>query len=133
MYSPQAEYTEEARAAKREGTCVLSLMVGLDGKPSNVVVIKKLGMGLDQKAVEAVRKWKFEPARQNGRPIFGRLALVWASDAAARWIQRISAPGELGTQATTGIANIIWVPGGPSRTVCRAAVGKSCGITVQCL
>lgn len=76
IYSPQPEYTEEARAAKREGNCVLSLLVGLDGKPSNIVVSKKLGMGLDQKAVEAVRKWKFEPARQNGRPILGRLTLT---------------------------------------------------------
>jgi TonB family protein len=71
----QAEYTEEARNAKREGTCTLSLIVGVDGKPSNIVVSKKLGMGLDQKAVEAVRQWQFEPARRNGRPIPSGLIL----------------------------------------------------------
>jgi len=69
VHTVQAEYTEEARNAKRQGTCTLSLVVGVDGKPSNITVTKKLGMGLDQKAVEAVRQWQFEPARRNGRPI----------------------------------------------------------------
>jgi TonB family protein len=68
-YTPEAEYTEEARQAKREGTCVVMLMVGIDGKPSNIVVTKKLGMGLDEKAVESVRKWRFEPARRYGKPV----------------------------------------------------------------
>jgi TonB family protein len=75
-HTVQAEYTEEARNAKREGTCTLSLIVGVDGKPSNIVVTKKLGMGLDQKAIEAVRQWQFEPARRNGRPIPSGLILT---------------------------------------------------------
>jgi len=75
IYSPQPEYTDEARQSRREGICVVSLMVGIDGRPSNVVVTKKLGMGLDEKAVEALRKWKFEPARRSGRPVPARLSL----------------------------------------------------------
>ena len=75
IYSPDVEYTEEARRAKLEGTCVVSLMVGVDGKPSNIVVIKKLGMGLDEKAVETVSKWKFEPGTRYGRPVPSRLHL----------------------------------------------------------
>jgi TonB family protein len=75
IYAPQPEYSAEARAAGREGTCVVSLIVGLDGKPSNIVVTRELGMGLDQKAVEAVSKWKFEPARRYGKPVLTHLTL----------------------------------------------------------
>lgn len=75
IYAPEVEYTEEARQAKLEGVCVLSLIVGVDGKPSNIVVTKKLGMGLDEKAVEAVRKSRFEPGRRYGRPVATRLTL----------------------------------------------------------
>jgi TonB family protein len=76
IYAPQPEYTEEARQARREGPCVVSLIVGPDGKPSNIVVTKKLGMGLDEKAIEAVSKWKFEPARRYGRPVSTHLTLT---------------------------------------------------------
>jgi TonB family protein len=69
IYSTELEYTEEARAAKLQGMCVVRMVVGVDGKPSNVVVVKKLGMGLDEKAVEAVKKWRFEPGRKYGRPV----------------------------------------------------------------
>lgn len=75
IYSPPTEYTEEARRAGLEGTCVVSLVVGLDGKPSNIVVTKKLGMGLDQKAIETVSKWRFEPARRDGHPVLTHLTL----------------------------------------------------------
>jgi TonB family protein len=75
IHTVPVEYTEEARNAKRQGICGLSLVVGADGKPSNIVVINKLGMGLDQKAIDAVRQWTFEPARRNGRPIPSRLML----------------------------------------------------------
>jgi TonB family protein len=75
IYAPQPDYTEEARQARREGTCVVDFIVGLDGKPRNIVVTKKLGMGLDEKAIEAVSKWKLEPARRDGRPVLTRLTL----------------------------------------------------------
>jgi TonB family protein len=75
IYTPQPDYTEEARQAHREGICVLSMIVGVDGKTSNVVVIKKLGLGLDEKAVEAVRTWRFEPGHRNGKPILTHLTL----------------------------------------------------------
>jgi TonB family protein len=74
-YAPGVEYTEEAKEAKLEGVCVVSLIVGIDGKPSHVVVTKKLGMGLDEKAAETVRKWKFEPGRRYGRPVITHLTL----------------------------------------------------------
>ena len=62
-------YTEEARAAKLSGTVVLSVVVDESGKPRNVKVTRPLGLGLDEKAVEAVQQWKFNPGRnQQGRP-----------------------------------------------------------------
>src|SRR5438876_253088 len=69
LYKPDPEYTEEARKAKYQGVCVLWLVVGPDGTPHDVRVSRALGMGLDQKAIEAVRQWKFEPARKDGKPV----------------------------------------------------------------
>ena len=48
---------------------MLWLVVGPDGTPRDVRVSRALGMGLDQKAIEAVRQWKFEPARKDGKPV----------------------------------------------------------------
>ena len=73
--SREIEYTEEARAAKFQGTCVVQMLVGIDGKATNIVVTKKVGYGMDERAVEAVRKWTFEPGRHNGKPVPSRLSL----------------------------------------------------------
>ena len=67
--TPDPEYSEEARKAKYQGTCVLWLVVGPDGKPRDIKVARALGMGLDEKAIEAVRNWKFEPAKKDGKPV----------------------------------------------------------------
>jgi TonB family protein len=75
IHTVEAQFTEEARNAKHQGICGLTMVVGIDGKPYNIVVVKKLGMGLDQKAIEAVRQWTFEPAKRNGRPIPSHLRL----------------------------------------------------------
>ena len=69
LFTPDPEYSEEARKAKYQGTVVLWLVVGADGHPRDVKVARTLGMGLDQKAIEAVRNWKFEPAMKDGRPV----------------------------------------------------------------
>jgi TonB family protein len=67
--TPDPDYSEEARKAKYQGTCVLWLIVDENGNPRDIKVARSLGMGLDQKAIEAVRKWKFEPAMKDGRPV----------------------------------------------------------------
>jgi TonB family protein len=69
LYSPDPEYSEEARKAKYQGTVLLWIVVGPDGRPREVKVSRPLGMGLDEKAVEAVKLWKFEPAKLNGQPV----------------------------------------------------------------
>jgi TonB family protein len=69
IFAPDPEYSEEARKAKYQGVVVLWLIVGPDGQPRDIKVSRPLGMGLDQKAIEAVRKWKFEPAKKDGVPV----------------------------------------------------------------
>ncbi len=69
LNTPDPEYSEEARKAKYQGTVVLWLIVDPNGRPQQVKVARSLGMGLDQKAIEAVRKWTFEPAQKDGKPV----------------------------------------------------------------
>jgi len=69
LYAPDPEYSEEARKAKYQGTVVLWLVVGADGRPQQIRIQRSLGMGLDEKAIEAVRQWKFEPAKLNGQSV----------------------------------------------------------------
>ena len=66
---PTPEYSDEARKAKYEGTVVLWLIVDSFGRPRDLRVARSLGMGLDQKALEAVRLWKFKPAMKDGSPV----------------------------------------------------------------
>ncbi len=67
--TPDPGYTEVARRARVQGMVVLWVVICEDGRVGSVRVQKSLGDGLDQKAIEAVRQWKFEPARKNGAPV----------------------------------------------------------------
>lgn len=73
VYRPDAEYTDEARKAEVSGKVVLTLIVETNGAPSGIEVTKSLGMGLDEKAMEAVRQWKFRPATIGGKPVRARV------------------------------------------------------------
>ena len=64
---PEAEFSDEARRAKYQGVCIVEMIVDAQGNPQNVHVIRTLGMGLDEKAMEAVRKYKFKPAMKDGK------------------------------------------------------------------
>lgn len=66
IYAPDPEFSEEARKAKYQGTVVLWCVIGPDGRPRDIRVHRSLGMGLDEKAVEAIREWRFEPGRKDG-------------------------------------------------------------------
>jgi TonB family protein len=65
----EAAYSDVARSAKCQGNVVLSLIVDAHGMPQNIRIIKKLGYGLDEKAIEAVSKYRFKPAMKNGQPV----------------------------------------------------------------
>jgi protein TonB len=65
----EPEYSEEARKAKWQGTVVLSLIVDDKGLPQELKVVRSLGLGLDQKAIEAVMKWRFKPGMKDGKPV----------------------------------------------------------------
>ncbi|HKD04371.1 MAG TPA: energy transducer TonB [Bryobacteraceae bacterium] len=66
IYKVDPEYSEEARKAKYSGTVILSVIVDSEGKARDIHVTKSLGMGLDEKAIEAVQKWKFKPGMKGG-------------------------------------------------------------------
>ena len=65
----EPEYSEEARKAKWQGTVVLSVIVDELGRPRNVKILRSLGLGLDQKAVEAVEQWRFKPGLKDSKPV----------------------------------------------------------------
>ncbi len=69
IFTPEAEFSDEARRAKYQGVCLISLIVDAQGNPQNPRVVRPLGMGLDEKALEAVRKYKFKPAMKGGTPV----------------------------------------------------------------
>jgi TonB family protein len=61
------EFSDEARAARYQGICLVSVVIDSQGNPQNPKVTRSLGMGLDEKAIEAVRKYKFKPAMRDGK------------------------------------------------------------------
>lgn len=65
----EPEYSEEARKAKYSGTVVLSIVVDATGTPRDIHVVRPLGLGLDEKAIEAVSKWRFRAGMKGGRPV----------------------------------------------------------------
>lgn len=73
IYSVEPEFSEEARKAKVAGNVLVNLWVDTNGLPSHVHVIRGVGMGLDEKAIEAVRQYRFKPAMENGRPVLVEL------------------------------------------------------------
>jgi TonB family protein len=63
----EAEFSNEARRAKYQGVCLIQLIVNRRGLPVDLHVVRALGMGLDQKALEAVRQYRFKPAMLDGK------------------------------------------------------------------
>lgn len=70
LYCPSPAYSEDARKAKWQGTVVLQVVITAEGRATNIQVIKGPGLGLEDKAIEAVRNWQFKPALgPNGKPV----------------------------------------------------------------
>lgn len=76
IYSPEPEFSEEARKTKHQGEVILLATIGADGLPRNLTVVRSLGMGLDEKALETVRTWRFDPAKKDGRPVAVQMNII---------------------------------------------------------
>ena len=76
IYAPEPEFSEEARIAKFQGEVTLLVTIGTDGRARNLTVVRSVGMGLDQKALDAVRTWRFEPAKKDGRPVAVQMNII---------------------------------------------------------
>jgi periplasmic protein TonB len=69
IFKVEPEFSEEARKAKYSGIVLLSIVVDASGRASNFRVLQTPGLGLDQKAIEAVAKWRFKPGYQDGKAV----------------------------------------------------------------
>ena len=69
IYQVEPEFTEDARKAKFMGIVLVNLIVDQEGRPQNVHILRGVGMGLDAKAVEAVKQYRFKPAMESGKPV----------------------------------------------------------------
>ena len=67
VYCPDPQYSDEAREAQLQGRVTLRVLVGADGRASQIQVVQGIGMGLDDRAVQSVRSWKFTPAHDGSR------------------------------------------------------------------
>ena len=66
-YCPDPQYTDEAREAKLQGRAILRVLVGADGRASQIRIVQGIGLGLDERAEQAIRGWKFVPAHDGAR------------------------------------------------------------------
>jgi TonB family protein len=69
IYAPDPEFSDDARRAKYQGVCVVGLIVDPMGNPQHVRIVRPLGMGLDEKALAAVKEYKFKPAMLKGKAV----------------------------------------------------------------
>jgi periplasmic protein TonB len=72
LWRQDPEYSDEARKAKLQGIVELGIEVNASGQVTNVRVLRSLGLGLDQRAIDAVRQWKFRPGTMDGKPVSTR-------------------------------------------------------------
>jgi protein TonB len=69
IVAPQPVYTEMARKARIQGVVIVQAIIDKEGNVTNVKILKGLPMGLDQSAVDAVKRWRFKPATLSGKPV----------------------------------------------------------------
>ena len=69
VFKVDPEYSEQARKAKYQGTVVLRCIVQKDGTVRDIKIMQSLGLGLDEKAVDAVKQWKFRPGMRRGEAV----------------------------------------------------------------
>jgi periplasmic protein TonB len=76
VYCPNPQYTDEARSSKVQGSVTLEVLVGADGRAAQVHLTKGMGMGLDERSLQTVRSWRFNPTRDAAhRPVAGWITI----------------------------------------------------------
>jgi TonB family protein len=75
LYQVEPEFSEEARKAKLQGVVILTGEVDTNGRLRNIRVTRALGLGLDEKAIEAVKQWRFRPGTREGKPVVSAAAI----------------------------------------------------------
>jgi TonB family protein len=75
IFNPEPSFSDEARKSKAQGIVLLLVVVGKDGHTYDIRVGQSLGMGLDERAIEAVNRWRFRPATLNGQPVATQIAV----------------------------------------------------------
>jgi TonB family protein len=96
-FPPHPQYSEEARQAKAEGLLYLSLIVGADGKTRDIRVTGSVGKGLDERAIDTVRKWRYRPGKYKGRAVPVRATMVFhfghCNEYGVRWVMPADGTG----------------------------------------
>jgi protein TonB len=69
IFKPEPEYSEDARRARLSGEVLVRLVIDETGRPRDCQVVRALGLGLDEEALKAVKRWRFKPATKNGKPV----------------------------------------------------------------
>ena len=69
LFEVEPEFSEDARKAKLQGVVMLAAEVDVNGRLRNIRITRGLGLGLEEKAIEAVKQWRFRPAYRNGKPV----------------------------------------------------------------
>ena len=75
IFNPEPSFSDEARKAKAQGIVMLLVVVGKDGHTYDIRVGQSLGLGLDEKAIEAVKNWRFRPGTLNGQAVATQIAV----------------------------------------------------------
>jgi len=75
IFKKEPDYSDEARKAKYQGTVLLNVEINDSGLVGQVQVVRSLGLGLDEKAIEAVKQWRFKPATKDGQPVSASMQL----------------------------------------------------------
>ena len=78
-YCPDPEYTDEARHEKLQGSVTMRVLVTADGRAGQIRIVRGLGLGLDERAVEKVRTWRFQPARDSNKNAIAEWVTVEAT------------------------------------------------------
>ena len=69
IYAPDPQYSDQARSVKFTGSVLLWLIVDADGLPKDIRIVRSVGLGLDERALDTVKTWRFEPGRKDGQPV----------------------------------------------------------------